>query len=104
FSSPSPTATSPPSLHDALPISGYLVDRLDHHIAYEVAPDAPVRSLIGSFAIDGPELPVDPRPATVLAPPLRGDGWLANNGCCARSEEHTSELQSQSNLVCRLLL
>src|SRR2546430_11954618 len=25
-------------------------------------------------------------------------------GCSARSEEHTSELQSQSNLVCRLLL
>src|SRR2546430_12489522 len=27
-------------------------------------------------------------------------------GCCAsrRSEEHTSELQSQSNIVCRLLL
>src|SRR2546427_7378081 len=24
--------------------------------------------------------------------------------CCERSEEHTSELQSQSNLVCRLLL
>src|SRR2546427_9435095 len=27
---------------------------------------------------------------------------VANN--CLRSEEHTSELQSQSNLVCRLLL
>src|SRR2546430_7833661 len=26
------------------------------------------------------------------------------NAPCARSEEHTSELQSQSNLVCRLLL
>src|SRR2546430_3132304 len=25
-------------------------------------------------------------------------------GLCSRSEEHTSELQSQSNLVCRLLL
>src|SRR2546430_5657974 len=25
-------------------------------------------------------------------------------GCTHRSEEHTSELQSQSNLVCRLLL
>src|SRR5688572_32754209 len=25
-------------------------------------------------------------------------------GTCGRSEEHTSELQSQSNLVCRLLL
>src|SRR5256886_6121659 len=29
-------------------------------------------------------------------------GWLSRHGC--RSEEHTSELQSQSNLVCRLLL
>src|SRR2546430_11339151 len=26
------------------------------------------------------------------------------SGCRSRSEEHTSELQSQSNLVCRLLL
>src|SRR5688572_32517455 len=31
--------------------------------------------------------------------------WPAAGCCCAsRSEEHTSELQSQSNLVCRLLL
>src|SRR2546430_11598268 len=34
--------------------------------------------------------------------------WIAliqdNRGCVWRSEEHTSELQSQSNLVCRLLL
>src|SRR2546427_2289896 len=28
-----------------------------------------------------------------------GSAWV-----CGRSEEHTSELQSQSNLVCRLLL
>src|SRR2546430_11455676 len=28
----------------------------------------------------------------------------AEHGRCGRSEEHTSELQSQSNLVCRLLL
>src|SRR2546430_17409571 len=28
--------------------------------------------------------------------------WLGSR--CLRSEEHTSELQSQSNLVCRLLL
>src|SRR5256886_6537900 len=30
--------------------------------------------------------------------------FLVNHGSVARSEEHTSELQSQSNLVCRLLL
>src|SRR5438270_13206044 len=29
---------------------------------------------------------------------------IALTGVVARSEEHTSELQSQSNLVCRLLL
>src|SRR2546430_13477953 len=28
----------------------------------------------------------------------------STRGCVDRSEEHTSELQSQSNLVCRLLL
>src|SRR2546427_3085560 len=33
---------------------------------------------------------------------LAGLGW--RNDEAARSEEHTSELQSQSNLVCRLLL
>src|SRR2546430_15713771 len=31
--------------------------------------------------------------------------WGTSTTCCSnRSEEHTSELQSQSNLVCRLLL
>src|SRR5688572_32212431 len=30
--------------------------------------------------------------------------WEQGKGIYARSEEHTSELQSQSNLVCRLLL
>src|SRR2546430_13509038 len=39
----------------------------------------------------------------------RGDAWLRSVGgdggrAGQRSEEHTSELQSQSNLVCRLLL
>src|SRR2546430_5698704 len=39
--------------------------------------------------------------------PLGGAGVLASitpGGSTPRSEEHTSELQSQSNLVCRLLL
>src|SRR2546430_8618660 len=37
----------------------------------------------------------------------RGDQDRARDGhrsCSMRSEEHTSELQSQSNIVCRLLL
>src|SRR2546427_2024746 len=35
---------------------------------------------------------------------LLNDGGNANQYVKVRSEEHTSELQSQSNLVCRLLL
>src|SRR2546430_6044527 len=37
-----------------------------------------------------------------LATVLQGQAWLGLHE--SRSEEHTSELQSQSNLVCRLLL
>src|SRR2546430_13279235 len=37
--------------------------------------------------------------------PENGTAFVSvNNDDKARSEEHTSELQSQSNLVCRLLL
>src|SRR2546427_1979405 len=39
--------------------------------------------------------------------PQRGQvegGWKRERCFLSRSEEHTSELQSQSNLVCRLLL
>src|SRR5688572_32588571 len=43
----------------------------------------------------------------VASKPLALLLWSAVHACCGgpeRSEEHTSELQSQSNLVCRLLL
>jgi Peptidase family M23 len=64
------------------------VESLSHQVAYKVAPDAPVRSLIGSFTVDGPQLPVDPLPTTIIAPPVRGDGWFANSGCCAAESIH----------------
>src|SRR2546430_11384778 len=47
----------------------------------------------------GPASPLDPP-----APPGRPDHDVCHHDGPERSEEHTSELQSQSNLVCRLLL
>src|SRR2546427_3032006 len=44
---------------------------------------------------------------TSMRPRSRRPRWKRCTGSCCcrrRSEEHTSELQSQSNLVCRLLL
>src|SRR5205085_10990548 len=56
----------------------------------------------------GPTAKVDPRTKALHGQPSRrspgrfGTAWPVPS--TDRSEEHTSELQSQSNLVCRLLL
>src|SRR5690625_6922727 len=70
------------SLHDALPIS------------LGVYPTADRMDVIGPMARDIAGL----RQAFRLMAPEAGDGGGR------RSEEHTSELQSRSHLVCRLLL
>src|SRR2546430_6797588 len=64
------------SLHDALPISLQLADHRGVVVILEVEPQQPVTPIVQHLEV----LDV------------------------VRSEEHTSELQSQSNLVCRLLL
>src|SRR5688572_33378153 len=72
------------SLHDALPI--FIRQHRPNHTLQENAAVA-----------DNTEL----RATDTLAV---GNRHLADINPFVRSEEHTSELQSQSNLVCRLLL
>src|SRR5690606_41970590 len=86
-----PTDTSPLSLHDALPIWAEALQR-SPPAGGDRQPDAASgaasgarRRACGAHA----SCPVKP-PVAPFA------------GC--RSEEHTSELQSRENLVCRLLL
>src|SRR5688572_32310099 len=81
------------SLHDALPIFAHLVQPGLHvqpqHVGLPLFQRAGLllqRLAHGAAAVDGV---LDPQPVRHLV---------------ERSEEHTSELQSQSNLVCRLLL
>src|SRR2546427_7777734 len=63
----------------------------------------PYTTLFRSRALRGPpDHPVPGNPARVL-PTQRGIVGPRTERD-SRSEEHTSELQSQSNLVCRLLL
>src|SRR2546430_8421882 len=84
FNDPAPTEIYTLSLHDALPI-------------YRPPGTAPARIArrpgAGPAALHGRRGGL-----SGLRPGAHG------RAAAARSEEHTSELQSQSNLVCRLLL
>src|SRR5688572_30929791 len=84
FDDPPPTEIYTLSLHDALPIS------VSHALT----------AVVGLFVLSL----IDVRgqaPAPATAPGFDLSGYWSPE---RRSEEHTSELQSQSNLVCRLLL
>src|SRR5690606_41673573 len=89
---PPPPRTSTLSLHDALPIS------------------QPKPSAIGdpSYGAGFPSTTISedpPMSTNILMPalsPTMTEGTLVKWN--VRSEEHTSELQSRENLVCRLLL
>src|SRR5690606_42040358 len=92
---PPPTATYTLSLHDALPIFG------KHIVAEGVL----------AFLLQGTHTLDDHR---AIQTGVGGDHThrllkraaqdADTSGSIARSEEHTSELQSRENLVCRLLL
>src|SRR5262249_57199659 len=85
FTHPPTPQSHPLPLHAALPISPGPIPR-----GRAGRPPRPPR---GGQAI--------PRPRLACRPPF---GGIRPNTCGTRSEEHTSELQSLTNLVCRLLL
>src|SRR5688572_32710409 len=73
----------------------------------EVQRGVEVRDGAGEVAERGGGVPAVVQRAGVVRVDLQRPGELGDGAgvvAGARSEEHTSELQSQSNLVCRLLL
>src|SRR5205085_11092284 len=103
FNHPSLSESYPLSLHDALPILLDLGKSRAHHARLRIQAGTTTRDNIcercRSMIIVSPRRPssIPSRsrwPASTWPKPI----WEY------RSEEHTSELQSQSNLVCRLLL
>lgn len=76
---------------DAIP------SRLSHRVAYRLPPDARLAAIITSEEIAGPDLAVDPFDPVVIAPPLRGTGWVNGNGCCAPSAHRSARLANDGN-------
>src|SRR5205807_9818477 len=100
FTQNAPTATSSLSLHDALPISGgpvlFVHDKsgADTNNALSAFTNGS-GAAIEAQSQKGVAIFASCSGATVALEVLSGS---------SRSEEHTSELQSPCNLVCRLLL
>src|SRR5690606_40848413 len=91
FKAPPTPATSTLSLHDALPISNTI---------------SPTTAGADSALDLAVQLKPRQRPLDQLKISLPAGLLAVVDGAprCTRSEEHTSELQSRENLVCRLLL
>src|SRR5690606_41794343 len=84
------------SLHDALPIScaPQVVNR-NIWVLFDDGAD----NIIDEYSTLATAVDMDAQP-----PPLPDPASIELDGAENRSEEHTSELQSRENLVCRLLL
>src|SRR5205085_5294947 len=98
-----PNHTSPPppytlSLHDALPICSRASSSTS---TCQTPSGSAIRSRLSRRIVSGSIN--SPAFTSTRNDPLRAASF-ARSAAIRRSEEHTSELQSQSNLVCRLLL
>src|SRR5262249_58797105 len=96
---PPPSVTSTLSLHDALPI-WQREDFIDVNIrgTFNLLEEA-VANGVGRFVFTSTT-------SLMISEAIRAGaaGGAARAAWLTRSEEHTSELQSLTNLVCRLLL
>jgi Peptidase family M23 len=72
-----------------LPGGGEVPKHLGNVIHYAVAPN-PFNVGIGSHTVRAPRLPVERSKPIVIAPPVRGPGWVNSNGCCAPDFPHRS--------------
>src|SRR5256885_17259027 len=98
-----PTEFYPLSLHDALPISsiiaGHYEKAIDRESAYEKLQE---RAGEKAQTAGAPSVAATPPAPEAEKPSILAEAL--GTATAARSEEHTSELQSPCNLVCRLLL
>src|SRR5690606_40857026 len=98
-------ATRPPSfalsLHDALPILSRVAALLsDPQRSFEHT----LRAMMATNHLGSDAAPQAHPVVAAVARELLNKSDNERSGVLSRSEEHTSELQSRENLVCRLLL
>src|SRR5206468_10608034 len=103
FIVPATPKSSTLSLHDALPISASRSTSAARSSGRSPASTPPALP-IGDRTASTINAPLTPRPPLDARPAWRTPLRRRPRRAGERSEEHTSELQSRSDLVCRLLL
>src|SRR5262249_15419963 len=57
-------------------------EKVTHRLEYRVPAGTSTAVFVDPPVINGPEVAINRRPATVIKPPVKGDGWLATTACC----------------------
>ena len=61
---------------------GTALERVTHRLVYSVPAGTSTAVFVEPPVIDGPEVAINRRAATVIKPPVKGDGWLSTSACC----------------------
>src|SRR5215475_6126235 len=61
---------------------GTALERVTNRLEYRVPPGTSTAVFVDPPVVDVPEIAIDRQPATVIKPPVKGDGWLATTACC----------------------
>jgi hypothetical protein len=76
-------ASAAAAIHvDLIVPPGTAPERVTHQLDYSVPAGTSTAVFVDPPVIHGPEVAIDRRPATVIKPPLKGNGWLATTACC----------------------
>jgi murein DD-endopeptidase MepM/ murein hydrolase activator NlpD len=61
---------------------GTAPERVTHRLEYSVPAGTSTAVFVDPPVINGPDVPINRRPAAVIKSPVKGNGWLATTACC----------------------
>jgi len=79
------SATAPKNIRHRISVSRTMPESDNEHKGGALDPKA---AMPANVTFEGAATVVDTRTPVVVAPPLRGPGWVAVNGCCAQISAH----------------
>ena len=57
-------------------------ERVTHKIAYALKAGSELAPMMPGLEVDAPEVAIKRKPAILIRPPVKGEGWVVSSGCC----------------------